>query len=136
MVLVFCCCVTNDHILGGFKQHPFIISRFRGSGVRKGSAGFSVSCLPRLKPRCQLGWSLIAGPGEETASRVIQYWQSPALCGYRAESHFPHRPLATLWSLHRVPVVFKASDDTLKLFHPWNLFDLPFCYQLEKTLSF
>lgn len=39
-LLALSCCITNDHKLGGFKQHPFVSSEFCRSEVWSNIAGF------------------------------------------------------------------------------------------------
>jgi len=41
-----------------------------------------------------------------------------------------------LWFLHSAPFFFKASNFTSNSFSALNLFDFPFCHQLERTLYF
>lgn len=47
------------------KQYPFITAQRCGSVVSVGSVGFSVSGLPMLTLRCQLGWVRIWRPLEK-----------------------------------------------------------------------
>ena len=77
-VLVISCCVTNYHIVGSLKQHPFISSHFNRSEVQHSVSVFSVQSLTRQKLRCWPGCL----PIRNLQGRI---WLNPAPCGCGTE---------------------------------------------------
>lgn len=74
-----------------------------------------------------LGKKLLAGPFS------IVRVQSLGLPG---QVPVPLRAVGHSLVLTQSPHIVKGSSSTLRLPHPWKLFGLPFCYQLDKTLGF
>lgn len=73
-------CFINYRKVSGLKQHPFIISQFRGSEAGVGSTGFSAQGLTRSKSR------LVSRSSEKaSALKFIQVLTGLSSCGHRTE---------------------------------------------------
>lgn len=71
-VLVFHWGIKNYYSLGDFKQHPLTSSGFQRSECGVARLRPLCSGSHKAEVRCQLGWHLCGGSGEESAFSFIQ----------------------------------------------------------------
>lgn len=75
------CCITNDHKLSRFKQHPFIVSRFQSQKFRQARLDFLFKVLQGQSPGVSWPGLLFGGSGKEGASNLIQMLAELLLAG-------------------------------------------------------